>query len=77
MGRGIESIAYDWKRRNLYWTDSTMKWIMVSTDDFEHYTPLYRSINTDLYGITLHVTSRLLFYYFFFIYLLLFFLLVS
>jgi len=62
MGRGIESIAFDWKRGNLYWTDSTMKWIMVANEDFSHYTPVYRSINSDLFGIALHVKSRRIFF---------------
>uniref|UniRef100_H2YXX2 Kringle domain-containing protein n=1 Tax=Ciona savignyi TaxID=51511 RepID=H2YXX2_CIOSA len=43
MAHGIESMAFDWKTRNLYWTDSEFKWIMATDSSFRYYSPVYRS----------------------------------
>lgn len=61
MAHGIEGLAYDWERKNLYWTDSALMWIMVADRNFQHYAPVYRADNP-LYGIAVHVRARRIFF---------------
>jgi low density lipoprotein-related protein 2 len=49
----IEGLAYDWLSGNLYWTDNTYKWIMVSTDDGRYQKVLIEDLTSPL-GIVVH-----------------------
>lgn len=56
---GIENLAIDWKTDNLYWTDSTFKWIMAAESHFKHYAVVYQSTHEQVpYGLTIHQTRR-------------------
>lgn len=58
MAHGIESMAYDWKTKNLYWTDSEFKWIMAAEKNFDNYVPVYRTDPDPPYGLTIHSIKR-------------------
>jgi len=58
MGHGIENMAYDWVTGNLYMSDSTMKWILVSSSDFKYYNYVYKTFPDLPYGVTLHAKER-------------------
>lgn len=58
MAHGVESLAYDWVSKNLYWTDSQFKWIMAVDKDFLYYTPVYRSRYGDPHALTIHAKKR-------------------
>jgi low density lipoprotein-related protein 2 len=49
----IEGLAYDWLSGNLYWTDNTYKWIMVSTADGRYQKVLIEGLTSPL-GIVVH-----------------------
>ena len=57
MAHGIEGLAYDWERKNLYWSDAGRKWIMVTDRMFKHYASVYQS-EDEVFGITIHVKYR-------------------
>jgi len=58
MGHGIESMAYDWMTKNLYMSDSTLEWILVSSADFRYYNYVYKTAPDSPYGLTLHAKKR-------------------
>nr|CAB3263510.1 low-density lipoprotein receptor-related protein 6-like [Phallusia mammillata] len=62
MGHGIENIAYDWRNRNLYLTDSSMKWVLVADNQFQYYAPIHKADPDPAYGLALHSTKRFLFF---------------
>lgn len=37
VASNIESLAVDWMTQNIYWTDSVLKAIVISSSDFRHY----------------------------------------
>lgn len=49
----IRGLAYDWISGNLYWTDNTYKWIMVSTADGRYQKVLIEGLTSPL-GIVVH-----------------------
>ncbi|XP_076814506.1 low-density lipoprotein receptor-related protein 2-like isoform X1 [Clavelina lepadiformis] len=61
MAHGIESMAYDWMTRNLYWTDSEFKWVMASENSFRYYTPVYRTDDPP-YALAIHAKHRQLYF---------------
>lgn len=60
MTFGIENIAYDVKTKNIYFTDSSLKWLMVADNSFNYYTPIYRASPDTPYGLALHSVRRIL-----------------
>nr|XP_018667559.1 low-density lipoprotein receptor-related protein 6-like isoform X2 [Ciona intestinalis] len=63
MAHGIESMAYDWKANNLYWTDSEFKWIMASDRTFRYYSPVFRTGHREPpYGLAIHSKLRKLYF---------------
>uniref|UniRef100_H2YXX3 EGF-like domain-containing protein n=1 Tax=Ciona savignyi TaxID=51511 RepID=H2YXX3_CIOSA len=63
MAHGIESMAFDWKTRNLYWTDSEFKWIMATDSSFRYYSPVYRSGKREPpYGLAIHSKLRKMYF---------------
>ncbi|XP_076825968.1 low-density lipoprotein receptor-related protein 2-like [Clavelina lepadiformis] len=61
MAHGIESMAYDWMTRNLYWTDSNFGWVMVSESSFRYYSPVYRAADPT-HALAIHAKQRLLYF---------------
>ena len=58
MAHGVESLAYDWERRNLYWTDSQYKWIMATEESFRYYSTVYKSQEAVPIALALHAKKR-------------------
>lgn len=60
--KSVQGLAYDWISRNLYWTDSGLKSIMVSRYNGENVIHLLRMTNSTLKAIAVHPIRRFLFW---------------
>ena len=58
MGHGVENLAHDPISKNLYWTDSELKWVMMTDPTFSYYTIIFSTDPDPAYALAIHIPKR-------------------
>ena len=61
MMEGVDEFTFDWETRNLYWTDSMIRIVMVVDSSLNYYTTIYKGAEDTIpIGIAVHPAERCL-----------------